>query len=325
MSITTTQGNTTITANTQLPNGSNFQWGNIFPATNQYNRVVIRSSDESKVNIRTVTAVVSNTVLTVNEPLTFSNTAARLLVTPTGRISSFNKDAPFGVADAFVMLHESSANSTVRFVNNSVSAVQVTSGGSGYNNADIFYLNGYEEVAGKVEGGYSAIGNVVTNGTGVITAIQISNLGAGFVNSSNFEVVVANGTSGNTTGGSGATFSYTIDSVLKTEYGPNNFRGLKVQNLDIGEFIPYSNVTIPDGTEYQLRLETNYYVENDTTTFDGKAVYVNPNASNNSITCKQALEDLPDIELFEELYYDVLQILDTEKIQREVISNLINN
>jgi len=28
--------------------------------------------------------------------------------------------------------------------------------------------------------------------------------------------------------------------------------------------------------------------------------------------------------LFEELYYDVLQILDTEKIQREVISNLIN-
>lgn len=298
VSITTTQGNTTITANTQLPNGSNFQWGNIFPATNQYNRVVIRSSDESKVNIRTVTAVVSNTVLTVNEPLTFSNTAARLLVTPTGRISSFNKDAPFGVADAFVMLHESSANSTVRFVNNSVSAVQVTSGGSGYNNADIFYLNGYEEVAGKVEGGYSAIGNVVTNGTGVITAIQISNLGAGFVNSSNFEVVVANGTSGNTTGnttgGSGATFSYTIDSVLKTEYGPNNFRGLKVQNLDIGEFIPYSNVTIPDGTEYQLRLETNYYVENDTTTFDGKAVYVNPNASNNRI--QMTLYDLNSTE-----------------------------
>ena len=123
-------------------------------------------------------------------------------------------------------------------------------------------------------------------------------MGAGFVNSSNFEVVVANGTSGNTTGnttgGSGATFSYTIDSVLKTEYGPNNFRGLKVQNLDIGEFIPYSNVTIPDGTEYQLRLETNYYVENDTTTFDGKAVYVNPNASNNRI--QMTLYDLNSTE-----------------------------
>ena len=300
VSITTQQGNNIVVANTQLPNGANFQWSSIFTATNPSNRLVL--SNGTKTNIRTVTNIISNTVLLVNEPLTFSNTDAKLYVTPTARVSSFNKDSPFGINDAFVMLANSAANSTVRFVNNSIEAVQVTAGGSGYVNSDVFYVKGFENVAGKVTGGYVAVGNIVTNSTSGIDTIYLSNLGSGFVNSSNYEVVIANSTNiGNTTSnsatGTGATFTFTVGSTIKTEYGDNNFRDCRIVDLDVGEFIPYSNVVVPDGVEYSFKLETNYYSVSDNTVQSGQVSYVNPNAGNNQLQI--TLYDLNSTEALE--------------------------
>jgi hypothetical protein len=286
LALTAVAGNTTLTANTQLPDGSDFQWSNIFPTQTAQNYVVL--TDGLKYNVRKVDTIVSNTVVLLEEPPSFSNTDTKMMITPVGRISSFNKESPFGIADAFLMVSNSSSNSTVRFVNNDIEAVAVTAGGTGYNNSDVFYVKGYEFVANKVEGGYVAVGNLVTNSSGGITTVYLSNLGSGFVNSAAMVAIVANSTqigntSANSTAGSGATFAYTVGATVKTEQANNTFRECKVLNLDIGEFIPYHNIEVPAGTDYDLKLETNYIKVNDSTTTDGFAYYVNDGTNNNQI------------------------------------------
>ena len=285
LAITINQGNNIITANANLPNGDPFQWSNIFPATNEENRVVL--TDGTNYNVRRVLAIQSNTVVRLDEPVTFSNAAAEMMITPVGRVSSFNKSSPFGVEEAFLMLGNSSANSTVRFVNNAIESVSITGGGSGYSNDEVIYVTGYEDVTNKVRGGYNAVGNVTTNSTGGITSIAWSNLGCGFVNTNAILLQVANSSSavgaGNTSNGSGLALDYTIGATLRTEYGGSIFKNCVVRNLDIGEFIPYSNIEIPSGTDYTLQLETNYIKKADSSVLDGDVHYVNPNASNNQL------------------------------------------
>ena len=288
MQLTTVAGNSTITANTQVPNGDPFQWGaHVFPAINPLNRITI--TDGSVVNIRTVAAIISNTVLTVTEPLTFSNVDAKIMVTPTARVSSMNKSSPFGVEDSFIMFGNSSANSGVRFVNDSVTSATITAGGTGYDNTDILHITGYENVAVIVQGGYVATANIVTDGSGIITALHFSNLGCGFVNASTMLATVANSTQttnttvNTTVSGTGATFTYDVGSDIKTEYGNTTLRNCKIRNIDMGEFIPYHRINVPPGVEYSLKLETNYIKRANTSTFDGYAYYVNDGVSNNQL------------------------------------------
>jgi len=300
--LTTIAGNSTITANTQLPDGTNFNWNTIFPAVNPENRIVI--TDGTTVNIRTIGTIVSNTILTVTEDCTFSNTDTKLMVTPTGRVSSLNKSSPFGINDAFIMLANSSANSTVRFVNNQIVATTITDGGTGYNNADVFYVKGFESVSGAVDGGYVAVANLVTNSTGGITSLYFSNLGCGFVNTAAIDVAVANSTevgntSANTTAGSGATFTYTVGADVKTEYGTTSLRDVIVRNIDMGEFIPYHRIDTPPGIDYTLKLETNYIKKSNSSTLSGEAYYVNDGVSNNQLSV--IMYDLNSTDYLEEI------------------------
>lgn len=286
VALTTVSGNTRVTANSQYPNGSNFQWSGIFPTQTDHNYIVL--TNENVYNVRRVVSIISNTVAVLDEEPTFSNTNAKMMITPVGSVSSFNRSAPFGVDESFVMLDDSSANSTVRFVNNDIEAVSVTAGGTGYNNSDVFYVKGFETVANKVTGGYVAVGNISTNSTGGIQTIYLSNLGCGFVNTSAMQAVIANSTQvgntdANTSAGSGATFAYTIGATIKTEYGNNVFKECIVRNLDIGEFIPYSSIEVPPGANYTLKLETNYIRKDDANTLSGYAYYVNPNAANEQL------------------------------------------
>lgn len=283
--LTTVAANSRITANTLLPNGATFQWSTIFPADNNMNMLVV--TDGTTKNVRRVSSIVSNTVLELDEPISFSNSDAKFMLTPIGMIDSFNKASPFGVEDAILMLANSTANSTVRFVNNSIISASITAGGSGYNNDEIVYVTGFENVANLVTGGYIAVGNIVTNSTGGITDIHFSNLGCGFVNTAAITTVFANSSSGNTTGntanGTSATFSYTVGADIRTEYGNNLYRECIVRNLDIGEVIPFHNIQVPPGVGYTLKLETNYIKKANTSTLSGDAYYVNDGTTNNQL------------------------------------------
>lgn len=301
LALTTESGNNIVTANSQLPSGDTFQWSSIFTATNPFNRLVI--TDGTTTNIRTVTAIQSNTVIELDEPVSFSNTDAKFMITPTGRVSSFDRSSPFGVDSAFVMIGNSAANSTVRFTNNQITSVAITGGGSGYSNSDVLHIKGFENVADKVTGGYVATANIVTDGTGAITAVYFSNTGCGFVNTNAIEAVVANSTqttntTSNTSAGSSATFSYFTGAVIKTEYGNSSFVDCEVRNLDLGEFIPYHNIDVPPGVGYALKLETNYIKKDDATTLSGEAFFVNDGVSNNQLDI--VMYDLNVAEFLEE-------------------------
>ncbi|HYT43851.1 MAG TPA: hypothetical protein VEP90_16040, partial [Methylomirabilota bacterium] len=216
----------------------------------------------------------------VTEPVTFTNSIATFLISPIATVDSLDTSSPSGKKTEFMRMSGSNANSSVRFVNNCIEAITVNVGGTGYLNSDILYITGFENVTGKVIGGYVAVANVQTNSTGGITTLFLSNIGCGFVNSATMIAVVANATSGNTTGntsaGSGATFVYSVGATLKTELTSNIFKNCQLVNLDLADANPFFDMFVPPGTTAALGLRMQYYIQNDVTTFSGFSSFVYP-------------------------------------------------
>ena len=277
-----TYSNNLVVAAATLPNGSAFSWSSIFPG--QENRWLVLF-DTDTVNIRQVATIISNTELEVVEPVSFTNATANFMITPVAQISQFNKSSPYGVSESILLLTNSTANSTVHFVNNCIEFITPTVGGSGYSNNDIIYVNGFENITTQKEGGYAAIAYPTTNSTGGITSIAIANLGCGFVNTQLITATVANSTSSNTTSntsaGSGASFSYSVGATIKTELRTTNiFRNVNVMNMPISDVLPFFDITNPTGASYDLKLETRYVQKPSNTTSSGYVYYVTtPNTS----------------------------------------------
>lgn len=279
MTFDVARGNNHITANSEYPNGASFSWEDIFSDNNGRRYIVIQNPAHTKTNVRRIRAIVSNTVAELVEPPTFTTAQAKIMVTPTGLLSHFQKESVFDKEDSMVFLSKSTANSTVRFVNNSIETANIDVGGTGFSNDEVLYITGYEELSGVVEGGYPAIANLVTNSTGGITGIHFSNIGCGFVNASAIEYVFANSSqignvASNTANGTGATISVTTGATIKTEYGNNVFKNTVPINLDIGEFTPFHRVFAPPGVTYSTTFKTNYYKETSANTLSGYAYYI---------------------------------------------------
>ena len=270
----------TITANATHTNGAAFNWNTIF--NNYTGMKFITLFDTDFVNIRMIQSIISNTMIQVSEPVTFSNNATKFMISPIATIDSMDVNSPRGKKTEFLMLTHSNANSTVRFVNNVIEAITIApgAGGNGYNNSDILYIRGYENVPGKITGGYVAVGNVLTNSTGGIINVFLSNQGAGFTNSAAMVVVVSNSVSGNntvnTSNGTNVTLTYSVGGTLKTELSDNTFKNCSVINLDLNDGTPYFDVFTPPGTTFDLGLRMQYYIQNDPTTSDGFVTYVYP-------------------------------------------------
>lgn len=125
---------------------------------------------------------------------------------------------------------------------NTLSAITIVSGGSGYSNTDKI----------KVVSQYgNATASIVTNGSGSITAIGISNTGAGF-SSLNPPVLITNATGGSTTGSSANLVATTAARSKYFEY----FETLTEQLATIGYdnatnnelILPGSNIYISNGS-----------------------------------------------------------------------------
>src|SRR4029078_479239 len=133
---------TTLVANTLLPNGVPFQWSQVF---NNYTGIrYVTVFNGSQVNIRLVQSIISNTVIQVSEPFTFSNTTAKFLISPVGTVDGLDVNSPTGKRNEFLRLIGSNANSSVRFVNNVIETISLTAGGTGYSNNDVMYITGFE-------------------------------------------------------------------------------------------------------------------------------------------------------------------------------------
>jgi len=272
-----------VTANSQYPNGTAFNWNTIYPTLNTSTYITLNNNGEY--DVRKVAAIISNTVIQLDEPTTWTNALANFMITPVGTIDSTISASPYGIAQNFLFLNWSSANSTVRFVNNVIlstsnSTAYITAGGTGYNNNEVLYVQGFEDVSGVQVGGYKAVANLITNSSGGITNLYFSNLGCGFVNTSNMFVAIANSSSActgaNTSNGSGATFNFTIGADLLTEFTTNIFRKCTVVNLNIDDVVPYCQIYNPVGTTFDLRLTSQYYAVQGQSTYSGYAYFVQP-------------------------------------------------
>lgn len=300
VSINVRSGNNLITANSLYPNGSAFKWSDVFQSSlNEYITIISANhygANTRATNICRVVSIESNTVLLVDKYLEFSNTAAFFRKSPIAKISAQDTLKLYDVTAAgmvnskvtqnALMLRESSANASVRFVNNSISNITISSGGTGYSNSDYIKFFGYENNS-YVVGGYPAIANVITNGNGVISAIHISNTGAGFINTANINAVVSRSnvsissvtnSTANTSNGTGLTATYAAESKLYSEYygstrGGGYFSNTYVINIPVNQVGVQANFNNMTGSKFEIDYENPYYLLVNPNTFIGTSFH----------------------------------------------------
>lgn len=310
LSISIKQGSDLITANATLPNGQPFNWNSVYSAnidTEEY-IVLISDNDPSankrKTDIKRVLSIESNTVLRVDSGVEFTNTAAKFIKSPVATIKTIKTfrhvDIPYYLSTGkrrkvdkrMLVLVDSNANSSVRFVNNTINSISITAAGGGYSNTDYLTITGYE-TSSLVKGGYPAKANVVTNASGNITAIYLSNVGCGYVNVANLSFTISNNTGGSTTG-TGANFSATVGTVLRTEFdgdisrsagNKGMFNDCSVINFDYSTVIPSADLNAFAGSTYNMSYYNPYYRTLTNSTYIGYAYYCDnlPNRNAKSI------------------------------------------
>ncbi|MFN5251039.1 MAG: hypothetical protein ACK5DE_08310 [Bacteroidota bacterium] len=292
VTVSVTDGSDIVVANTLLPNGSPFNWNNIFSQVNdEYIVVDLRDHDDSpkrRTNVRKLVSIESNTIIRVDDTFDYSNSVAKFFISPVGTIDFRDKSRSFGKQTDLLVLENSNANLTHRFVNNSIEQITVKTAGSGYSNSDYLIINGYEGVAAEVIGGYPARANIVVNGSGAIQNVYLSNLGCGFVNTSwlaGANIVIANSSGGNSAG-SGAVFNYFVGSTIGTEFHGDDGKGgyykkAQIINLEIGDMVANYNANHSGGSHYTMKHQTPYYVKASSNSYAGKTYFVNEDSNKN--------------------------------------------
>jgi hypothetical protein len=243
---------------------------------------VVRTAN-GEFEIRYVAEIVSNTSLLVDAP--FSNTFANATfsIAPLGFVNDVSPSNMFGRKADILVLYDTTANSSVRFVSDAVFSIGITANGTGYSNSDYVKITGFEQVTNAVEGNYAAYANVVTNGNGSLTAIYMSNCGAGFSNTSwlagaNVRILQSNTTVASNTAsasGTGANLSIVVNSKLLSAFSNTIFSNCDVINLEAVRMKPEITVNNPVGTAFTIRHRTLYYKVKDANTLSGYATYMN--------------------------------------------------
>lgn len=277
-----------ITANTNyiLSNGANFSFKQVFDIGGNPEYIILTSLDHNGpgnhlVNIRRVIQHFGNNQgILIDVPPSFTNNNAYFYKSPVASLYSVSRNYVDGSYKDLMILMNSNANASCRFVNNCIYSTSIANGGSGYSNSDYVVVSGYEAVGAEVSGGYNAVANIATNGNGSITALYFANLGAGFVNTSAMTFAVKNANNVNSSG-INANLVFTVDAQLKTESsgGKTYFRGCSIINMDFAQLLPVVDVTAPSGTQYTTQFRTSYYRTKSSNTLSGYAYYISPNAS----------------------------------------------
>jgi hypothetical protein len=303
--ISVVRGNNFITANSLLPNGQAFNWNSVYGSSNTAEYIVVVSLNDPtlgqrRTDVRRVISIESNTVLRVSEGFNFTNSGAYFMKTPVGRVDflkeakSLDSKYPIGTRTKqdMLILKDSSANASHRFVNDSINSISISVAGGGYNNNEFIYVYGFED-SSVVKGGYPAIANIVTNSSGNITAVYMSNVGAGFVNTANVRFIISNSSttsisnsSSNTANGTAAAFTVTTGSMLRSEFDGDDgiggfFAKVKNTNIELGDVLPQAGINNPAGTKYTPFYSNPYYAMKSNLTSSGVSYHVENDRKSN--------------------------------------------
>lgn len=251
-------------------------------SSNQPNHLVILSANglganADIVNVRQVTAILSNTQIAIDTPLTFSNSVATFWLAPVAKVDQKKQARIFGNTVDLVICKDSTANSTVLFNPMQVNSISIAANGSGYSNSDWVRITGHSYVTNKYLHAWNANANIVTNGNGAITQVLLNNVGAGFWNIANLSYTIANSTGSNSSG-TGANLTFTVGTNIKGEYlgfdgRGGNFANVTPRTLDIGRIMPALLITTPSGTYNNAKIHYPYYTVDDATVPNGQLVY----------------------------------------------------
>lgn len=261
----------------------NVNWSTLLSiSANQPETLVILSANAlganaDIVNVRTVTAIISNTTITLDSPLNFTNSVATFWRAPVATVDQFKTAKFFGNTVDVVICKSSTANGAMRFAPYSVNSIAIANGGSGYSNTDYMVISGHNFLTGKILGSYNANVNIYTNANGAITAVHRANVGAGFSNVANVSYAIfAN--NGANSAGSGANLTITIGTNIKGEFlgfsgKGGNFANVHPINIEIGQVIPGLLISNPAGTYYNATMRFPYYSVDDPATPSGRQTY----------------------------------------------------
>ena len=191
--------------------------------------IIITDGTAGNTDIRKVVSLKDDTSMLLNEPVSFANAAAYIKKTATAKLESVL------LRPNTVILTESNASDKVRFIDDGISLITFTAG-SGYANSDYVLISG---------GTLNATANIVTNASGGITRLNITNTGYGFTTTPSFAVKKSDGSA---SGGTSAAFTATIGAQLKAVMSNTVAAIANISSLAVHKFVPDFHVNISGGT-----------------------------------------------------------------------------
>lgn len=227
--------------------------------------IVITDGTQANTTIKRVDSVTNNSLMIIAEVPRFGgnyeyngegaspfiNTTAYYMRTPVAKLYNDN------FSNNRLILTQSSVNTAIqqnnfsyfRFVNNAISAISITAGGTGFRNGDIVTVFSNASVSPIAT--INASATVTTNVSGGIVSLNITNNGLGFATGGNVAYLITNASSGSTTG-SAQTLTASIGSTLVGLTSGATVNVISVYNRSINMFDPELVIGSPPTTSYSV-------------------------------------------------------------------------
>ena len=206
--------------------------------------IVITDGTIGNTDVVQVDQIISNTSINIKTKPSF--TANNVYYKKTVVAKYFTTDK---LSDE-VIFTDSTANATAYFTNTSIQTAAITNGGTGYTNGDVLEVSG----GGSTSNAYATI---TTDGSGVITRLNFTNVGRGFTTTPTTTIT--------TVGGASATFTYTIGSWIRGRSSKSKLKMQQVNNRKTKFVKPKIGISLPPSAKatYTMNFSnTGYYLDN---------------------------------------------------------------
>ena len=246
-----------VRSDSAVVTSSQTNFTSVFGTTGSRYVLLVSGSERA---LRQVTNVNSNGAVLLDRPPPFTNGAARFQRVVVGRVASVGNTSVFGRSENMMVLIDSNANSSLRFVNNTVEGYTIVASGTGYQNTD--YLVVYGGGANGTNAEVNAVANVTTDASGNIVSLTWTNKGIGFLEPSP-AYRIANSTGGEANSRPAVTVSanltFNIGSWLHGSVSNVAFANCRVVNLGVNRVSAAGvGLSAPPGTGISLRYDHLY-------------------------------------------------------------------
>jgi hypothetical protein len=203
--------------------------------------VITNTSNTDQQDIVTIETIVSNTEMTLDKPVRFSNTFWHNKVM-TGELIKTDY-----VNKKLTLKDSTASNSSIRFHSNSVNYFTISNPGGSYANTDTVTVS---------NGTVNATAVLVTNATGNVVALRLITAGGGFPNASHSVVTITTST------GSSASLAPVIQTPLKGEISGATANLVTIDDITVETIDPMINVfttsTTTVNVEYAIANSSGY-------------------------------------------------------------------